>query len=199
MGLTAKDKGGTDFTPIPEDLHLAICYGIWDLGSQFTQFSDHPSHQVVIIWEIPGYRGEFEKDGKKVNLPRVISQKYTLSLHEKANLRKVLESWRGKKFTEEELKGFDLKKLLGVPCQIQVLHNVKGDKTYANVGAIIKAPPQTKLTPENPMAFFSFEDNMGIPDNTPQWISDLIKKAEEYTGGHQDTSGGESSPEDVPF
>lgn len=199
MGLMAKDKGGGDFTPIPEDLHLAICYGIWDLGSQFTHFSDHPVHKVVIIWEIPNCRGEFERDGKKVNLPRVISKNYTLSLHEKANLRKDLESWRGRKFSEEELKGFDLKKLLAVPCQIQVLHNIKDDKTYANIGAIIKAPVGTKLTPENPLAFFSFEDNMGIPDNTPQWIADLIKKAEEYIGEHRDEHNGEKNTEDIPF
>ncbi len=32
MGLTARDKGGSDFELIPEDLHFAICYGIWDLG-----------------------------------------------------------------------------------------------------------------------------------------------------------------------
>jgi len=199
MGLIAKDKGGGDFTPIPEDLHLAICYGIWDLGSQFTNFSDHPVHQVVIVWELPEVRGEFERDGKKVDLPRAISQKYTVSLHEKANLRKALESWRGKKFTEEELKGFDLKKLLGVPCQIQVLHNVKDGKTYANVGAIIKAPQGTKRNPENPLTFFSFEDGEEIPTNTPQWIADIIKKAEEYQGIRQDTPPLETDGDSPPF
>ena len=199
MGLIARDKGGGDFTPIPEDLHLAICYGIWDLGSQFTNFSDHPVHQVVIVWEIPEVRGEFERDGKKVDLPRAISQKYTVSLHEKANLRKALESWRGKKFTDEELKGFDLKKLLGVPCQIQVLHNVKDGKTYANVGAIIKAPQGKKIAPENPLTFFSFEDGKDIPLNTPQWIKDIITKAEEFKGMRQDTPPVETDGDSTPF
>ena len=199
MGLIARDKGGGDFTPIPEDLHLAICYGIWDLGSQFTNFSDHPVHQVVIVWELPEVRGEFERDGKKMDLPRAISQKYTVSLHEKANLRKALESWRGKKFTEEELKGFDLKKLLGVPCQIQVLHNVKDGKTYANVGAIIKAPQGKKIAPENPLTFFSFEDGKDIPLNTPQWIKDIITKAEEFKGMRQDTPPVETDGDSTPF
>ena len=198
MGLMAKDKGGGDYIPIPEDLHLAVCYGIWDLGSQFTHFSDRPVHKVVIVWEIPGCRGEFERDGKMVNLPRVISRIYTLSLHEKANLRKNLESWRGKKFSEEELKGFDLKKLLGVPCQIQVIHNVKDDKTYANISAIIKAPTGTQLTPENPLKFFSFEEGGDVPTGTPDWIMDLIRHAEEYKGGPQHAEH-DTPDSDIPF
>jgi hypothetical protein len=199
MGLTAKDKGGGDFTPIPEDLHLAICYGIWDLGTQYSEKWEKSSHKVVIVWEIPGCRGDFERDGKRLNLPRAISKQYRLSLHKKAELRKDLESWRGKKFTEEELMGFDLKKLLGAPCQIQVLHNKVDDKTYANIAAITKAPIGTKLTPENNLTFFSFEDGHHIPDSTPEWIRDIIEHAEEFQDEYQDNNESVPFPEEVPF
>ncbi len=200
MALTAKDKGGGDFTPIPEDLHMAVCYGIWDLGTQFSERYSKTIHKVVIVWEIPGIRGDFERDGKMVNLPRAISKRYTISLHKKSDLRKDLESWRGRKFTEEELKGFDLKKLLGVPCQIQVLHNKVDDKVYANIAAITKAPQGTKLTPENPTKFFSFEEGNSIPEGTPDWISDLIRQSEEFTCEHGHT--GPDTPslyDDTPF
>lgn len=198
MALTARDKGGGDFTPIPEDLHLAVCYGIWDIGTQFSERFGKSVHKIVIIWEIPGIRGEFERDGKKVSLPRVISKRFTLSLHEKSDLRKTLESWRGKGFTEEELKGFDLKKLLGAPCQITVKHNKEGDKVYANVSAIVKAPGGTKLTPENPLTYFSFEEGGGVPTGTPQWIMDLIRHAEEYKGGPHDEHNSDYG-DDIPF
>lgn len=200
MALIAKDKGG-DYEPIPEDLHLAICYGIWDLGMQFYDYYHQIIHKVVINWELPEVRGDFEKNGKKVNLPRTISKKYTLSLHKKAGLRKDLESWRGKKFTEEELsKGFDLKKLLGVPCQIQVLHNKVEDKIYANVSAIIKAPQGIKVIPENPITFFSFEESIEIPPSTPEWISKLIKEAKEYGGEAPEDHGlPKEEQEQVPF
>src|SRR3990167_2490369 len=57
---------------------------------------------------------------------------------EKANLRKHLEAWRGKKFTKEELDGFDVEKLLGVNCQLQVIHNLSDNGgTFANVQAIV--------------------------------------------------------------
>ena len=97
MGLTAKDKGGGDFVLIPEDLHLAICFGIWDLGKQFSEKWEKSVHKILITWELPDCQGEFEQDGKRLKLPRVISKRYTLSLHKKADLKRDLESWRGKK------------------------------------------------------------------------------------------------------
>lgn len=201
MGLTAKDKGGGDFTPIPEDLHLGVCYAIYDIGTQFSERFGKSVHKVVIVWELPKVRGQFERDGKTIDLPRAISKKYTLSLHKKADMRKDLESWRGKRFTDQELKGFDLKKLLGAPCQIQVIHNKVDEKTYANIAALTKAPTGTKITPENPTAFFSFEEEMDIPQGTPEWISDLIKSSEEYKHGGAFEENGDPGhyPDEVPF
>ncbi len=199
MALTAKDRAGGDFTPIPEDLHLAVCYGIWDIGTQFSEKYSKSIHKVVIVWEIPGCRGQFERDGKIKDLPRAISKRYTISLHKKADLRKDLESWRGKKFTDEELKGFDLKKLLGAPCQIQVLHNKVDDKVYANIAAITKAPTATKIIPENPLKFFSFEDQAPVPDGTPEWIMDLIRHAEEFKGDGDHDDHNAQYDDSVPF
>ena len=204
MGLIARDKGGGNYEPIPEDLHLTVCYGIWDIGTQFSDKWGKATHKVVIVWELPNCRREFEQDGVKRNLPMAISKRYTLSLHKKAELRKDLESWRGKKFTDEELKGFDLKKLLGVPCQIQVLHTESDGKTYANIATITKAPSGTKIKPENSLKFFSFEEGSEIPDGTPDWIVTLIQQAEESSPEY-DSRGEEEAPppteyeETVPF
>ncbi len=197
MGLIAKDKGGGDFTPIPEDLHLAVCYGIWDIGTQFSEKYGKSVHKVVIVWEIPGCRREF--DGK--NLRRAISKRYTLSLHKKADLRKDLESWRGRKFSDEELKGFDLKKLLGVPCQIQVLHAKVDDKIYANIAAITKAPTGTNIKTENPSTFFSFEEGGAIPERTPEWIMALVRQSEEamHSAGYTEEQDHAGDPEELPF
>ena len=194
MSLIAKDKAG-GFDPIPEDLHIAICYGIWDLGTQFSERWEKDVHKVVLTWELPNCRIQVEKEGGKVELPRAISKTYRLSLHKKSELRKDLESWRGKKFSDEELNGFDLKKVLGAPCQIQVLHNKIDDKVYSNISTIIKVPGGTPIKPENNLMFFSFEEKGNIPQGTPQWVIDLIKNAKEYKGMH---SEGEEN-EEVPF
>jgi hypothetical protein len=101
------------------------------------------------------------------------------------------------------LKGFDLKKLLGVPCQIQVLHNKVDNKSYANIAAITKAPAGTKLNPENPLKYFSFEEPMEVPEGTPDWIKDLIRQAHEFKGaGATHNEDGDIPPygeEEVPF
>src|SRR4030095_12242369 len=81
-----------------------------------------------------------------------VARVYTLSLHERAALRKDLESWRGRKFTEQELSaGFDLERLIGVNAQINVTHDLSDDGSlYANVTTVV--PPvkgAAKLVPED--------------------------------------------------
>jgi len=58
-------------------------------------------------------------------------------LHEKSALRKDLESWRGKKFTRDEEMGFDIERLIGVNCLLNITHNEVGDRTYANIVSIM--------------------------------------------------------------
>jgi len=187
MGLTASDLGGGDFTPIPQGMHQAICTGIYDLGTQFNEHFGKRQHKVLFCWELPFVRGEFERDGKMMDLPRAISKEYTLSLNDKANLRKELETWRGKTFTLEELKGFDIERVLGISCTLQILHRTKNEKTYANIVAIMPVgDPSQVSAPENPLRFFSFEDNDPIPDGAPSWIADKIKNAEENKPDRQD-------------
>lgn len=184
MGFVVKDNGGYDIEPIPEGMHHGICYAVYDLGTQHSDTFNNDSRQLVIIWEIPEERIEIEKDGQKLNLPRAISRMFTASLGKKANLRKTLEAWRGRVFTPEELEGFDLVKLLGVNCQLQVLHKTKDNKTYSNVVSVVPlAKGMTLKKPENPTKYFCFDENGDIPDGTPDWIVEYIQKSQEFQNG----------------
>jgi hypothetical protein len=125
------------------------------MGLQISSFknedgSDKFQHKIIIAWEITEMINapESEYHGK----PYMLNKKYTLSLGEKANLRKDLESWRGVPFTEEELKtGFAVDKLYGVNCYLGIKHEAdKKDpsKVYANVTAILPPPKgYTKIIP----------------------------------------------------
>ena len=106
MALTAKEPEGTDFEIMEAGVKLAGCYGLYDLGTQYDKKWEKDTRKVVILWEIPEERIMVNSQ----DLPRAISKKYTLSLHTKSQLRKDLEAWRGKTFTQQELEGFDLKK-----------------------------------------------------------------------------------------
>lgn len=119
----------SNFTPCPEGLHQAVCVDVVDLGLKSGAFGE--KHKVELRWQT-------ETEHEDTHRRFLLRKWYTLSLHEKANLRKDLEAWRGRKFTEAELQGFDLEKLINVNCQLQVIHNITDDgKVYDNVQAIV--------------------------------------------------------------
>jgi hypothetical protein len=205
MGLMASDRGGKGFDPVAEGVHNAVCYSVVDLGHHLDEKFGKRNHNVLITWEITGERIEIEKDGVKLNLPRAISKKYTLSLNEKANLRKDLQTWRGRVFTEQELQGFDIKNLVGKSCMIQVIHNKSGDKTYANIAAIMPLMKGVApLTPENPLVFYSMQDHRDqIPEKVPEWVRDIIKTSDEWVAFRPVEEQSQVHPvddnDDVPF
>lgn len=131
MSLIVSAGDTKAFLPAPEGTHQAVCIDVIDKGLLEVKWngSTKLQHKADVAWQI----GEARDDGKRF----VVYKRYTMSLSEKANLRKDLESWRGKPFTEDELKGFDVEKLIGVNCLINVQHRKSGDKTYANVVAVM--------------------------------------------------------------
>ena len=193
MPLTTKKPDSQDFPILSEGVKIAICFSLYDLGTQYNEKWDKHTKQIMIVWEIPEERIIINNE----DLPRAISQKYTNSLHEKAQLRKHLEAWRGKAFTAVELDGFDVKNVLGEACQLQIIHTKKDDKTYANIAAIMALPKSmTPPKPENPLKYFSFEDSKDIPEDTPKWIAEIIKQSVEYKNLHGEQTEDE---EDSPF
>lgn len=183
MSLTAKQPEGSNIEPIETGNFQAVCYSVIELGTQRSELFDNEARKVAITWEIPSLRIEIEK----VDLPRAITKTYTISLHEKANLYKDLVSWRGKVFTQEELEGFDLTKIVMANCLLQIIHNKKGDKTYANVAAVTKLVKGMKLIePENPTITYDMtRDGYEVPEGIPEWIGDIIKKSVEWQAVHK--------------
>lgn len=186
MSLIAKDKGSGDYEPMAAGMFQAICYGIVDLGTQ-PGGQYEPKRKVCFLWEIPSERIMFERDGVKKDLPRGLSAQYTLSLSSKGLLRPMLESWRGRAFTPEELAGFDLKAVLGANCFLNVVHaegtGKNAGKTYANVKSVNPLPKGTpKKTSENPQVFFSLDEcgtPITVPQTLPDWIKAKIMQSEE--------------------
>src|ERR1017187_2357864 len=132
--IVNKGEGG-DFEKVPEGMFIARCYSLMTIGTQTVNYKGESKFQrkLIVSWEL------LDDDGKMTDgRPFVISKTYTHTLNEKGNLYTDLNSWRGKKFTKEELDGFDMTKILGVYAQLQVLHNeADNGKTYANVNNIL--------------------------------------------------------------
>lgn len=211
--IVSSSGGGKKFPLLQPDSYPALCYAIIDIGRHYSPVFDKSSDKVILMWELPTERIDVERDGQTENLPRAISETYTLSLSEKANLRKTLESWRGKSFTEEELKGFNLRNILGAPCLLTVVNQQKqnGD-AFNKVSAVVKLPAMMRsLVPqatENPPIMFSLKNPNAVEmmKTLPEWIQNRIKESETWKEMCVENAGldagnefVEVSEEDIPF
>lgn len=161
MPIIAKSNGdGGNFQPAPAGVHQAVCVDVVDLGILEVTYKGETKrqHKVNLAWQI----NEDRDDGK----PFLVFKRYTLSLHEKAGLRKDLESWRGKKFTRDEELGFDVETIIGTNCLLNITHNQQGDKTYANVVSIM---PLAKGMPT--LSARDYVRKVDRTDETPSQVS----------------------------
>src|SRR3990167_822736 len=150
------NEGGSFGWP-PAGAHPAICYRFIDLGTQQSNYMGQPKvrHEILISWEIADAEIKMT-DGKRFAIGRI----YTWSMNEKSSLRKDLESWRGKPFTDADFgdKGFDTKTIVGVPCLVNVTHSEKqnGGGMPDNVAGIMRLPKGMTCAPlVNPTVYLA--------------------------------------------
>lgn len=140
---------GSSFVPCPAGPHSAVCVDVVDLGKQPNTFKDGALvHKCRLVWQV----AERKHDGK----PYLVQKQYTASLHEKASLRKDLEAWRGKPFTKEEAQGFDVERLIGAHCLLNVQHVERNGSTYANVTSLMRLPHG--MAPVTPSGYVRVQD-----------------------------------------
>lgn len=179
MSLTVSEKSGPSAPPIPAGTYLAVCSMMIDLGLQYNERFGNTAPKVLIGWEIPGETIEIDGEEK----PRMISKQYTASLSTKATLRKDLESWRGKSFTPEELKAFDMKSIVGASCMLSVIHEVSSaGRKYAKITGVMAVPkgmPRASLS-EPPITLDLDTCDLADVQKLPNWIAELIMNSETY-------------------
>lgn len=185
MSLIASASGG-NFTPVPAGMHLARCYRIIDLGTQTSEYQGQVRklHKVMLGFEVHGE----DSEGKPLRAetgPMVISKTYTLSLNEKAALRADLVSWRGRDFTVEEAKGFDLKNVLGVWGMVSVATSERDGKQYSNITSINAIPLQIKKAGlpegENELLYWTIQSgDPAVFEKFSKGIQEKIKSSPEY-------------------
>lgn len=181
MAIIVSANEGGSYTPIEEGTYIALCFGLVDIGDVYSEQYDRATPKFMILWELVG-AGTINVDGHEYN--RSVSKSYTKSLNPKSNLRKDLRAWRGREFTEEELKRFDMVNILSAPCQIQIINSTSNGKTYSNIAAIMNLPkgmPKPQHTQE--VVYWDFEDHE-IGDDAwnkiPEWLRGVIQNSETY-------------------
>jgi len=141
MPLAIPEESSGSYEKCPEGNHVAVCCGIVDLGTQYSEKYEKSQRKVMIEWEIVG-------DTKSDGTPYYVNREYSFSMNQKADLRNDLESWRGVQFTKEDFGKFELSNILGVGCMMNVNHEQSGDKVYPKVVSIARMP---KTMPSPPL------------------------------------------------
>lgn len=176
MIIKENSSKNNDYEPIPKGRHEAICVTIAGIGEQETSYG--VKNQVIVTWEIPSIVREWTKDGETKEGRAQISRTFTCSLAPKASLRLLLESWRDKEFSQEELQGFDLKKLLGVSCMIKIKHQTSADgsKIYANIADVEPYEGKEKLETEaTPVIYDPYNHDADAFSKLPDWIAGKVE------------------------
>ena len=206
MGFIAKDSGGGDFKRVPPGAYIGRCYSVIDLGTQLTsgQYGEKMQHKIRIAWELFGddeNGNPLTVDIDGVDMPMTISKSYTVSLHEKAALRKDLAAWRGKDFTEEEARGFDVSKLIGAYCMVNATSSETNGKTYTNVAGLTPLPGALKNAKPNPVhanvLFDLDKPDMKLFEQFHEKLQEAIKRSPEWAALSKGASGFDDVPNDL--
>jgi len=197
MSITATTNSTKkNFEPIPAGSYAARCYSMIEMGTNQETYQglDKMVNKVRITWELPTETQVFKEE--KGPEPRIISKDFSLSMHEKANLRGFLESWRGKSFTDNEAKSFDVTTLLGVPCLLSITHKTATNgNTYANISSVSLLPKGMEcpemVNERQELSFDNFKKELF--ESLPDFIKEKIQTSQEYQSLINQTD------EDVPF
>ena len=206
MAIIAENNGQKR-EPIPQGNYVARCYQMIEIGTVKEEFEgvSKLARKVRLGWELPTEQRVF--DESKGEQPLVISGEYTISMHEKSKLRAFLQSWRGVAFSEDEAKAFDITKLLGVPCMLNIIHKVTPNGTYSNIASISPMPKglvcPAQINPTFVLSYdaFDYTKFMDLPDfiKSKMEVTPEFKVATTSSEAHHDEPQLAEGIEPLPF
>lgn len=160
---------------VPSGSHIAVCDIVADIGVQpGSALYPAPKRQIFIRFQIPTERVQYEKDGKKIDGPATIGKTFTASMNEKSTLRRDLQNWRGRQFSDDEAEKFDVAGILGKGCMLSIVHNPKGDKVYSNIASVSGLPKGVKAPiPEIEPLYYASDDTRNYK-SLPEWLQKKI-------------------------
>lgn len=191
----AKDTGGS-FEPHPEGQYAVVCVDVVNLGVRVEQFQGgepREAHKAALVF----VSGERQDNRDLV----IVTLEMTLSMHEKANMRQFLESWRGRSYTPEQAEaGVPLHKLQGQVALASIEHVVtRRGRRFAKIRSIAPLPksmepPDAKLLEEYTRPDF-------FDDRKKEYAAELARhRAQHENGnGYDGAEEDEGYDDDLPF
>lgn len=186
MAIIAKSTGESSQRElIPAGTYVARCYSVIHLGHVVQKYMGEEKvvDLVRFTWELPTELRCFNQD--KGEQPCAISKEMTLSLNEKSNLRGMINAWRGKALTEKQAEAFDIAKLIGQPCMLNIIHQAgktNPERIYERIAAVMPmmkgmvCPPQVNPSMEFSVLEFDRAKFMSMPT----FLQEMISTSKEY-------------------
>jgi len=182
--MKIKDKVKAKLPPLEPGVYVANCIGVVDLGEQYSKQYGY-SNKILFVFELPSET--VEVDGQQ--MPRQLSQSFTWSGSNRSKLRKTLQVWNTKTYSDDEFSELDLFDQLGKPCQLTVVLNET--KEYSNIESVM-ALPKGYPAPHTATEFIKWDMDSWDDDllqRLPEWVRWKIQQSTQYQKLHApDTS-----------
>ncbi len=135
-------KQKTGFRPVSPGFHSAACVDLIDLGLALDAYG-RERERVRLVFQV----SERLPSGQRMT----VSKTFTRSMHERSALRRDLEDWRGRKFTETEARAFDLEKVVGIAATLVIENRTTKTKGFlvASISEIRPAEKGQELHPDS--------------------------------------------------
>ncbi len=140
--INARNEPMKPFPKPSEGTHQCVLVDVIDLGYRNKEYMGEKKgfkQYAALVWQL-------DEENPETGKPFEVAQDYVVSMFELAKLRKLLEQWRGKTFSEEEAEqGVPLDKLYGVNGLMQIEHvqsKSHPNRTYTNIVSITPLPRQ---------------------------------------------------------
>jgi len=188
----AKDAGG-GFAPHSEGQFAMACVDVVNLGVNVEQFPGQEPREVPKV-ALAFASGERQEDKSLT----IVTTEMTLSANEKANLRKFLESWRGRSYSAEQAEaGLPMSKLYGQVALISIEHVVtrKGRK-FGKIKSISPLPPAVPAP--DFVILTEYTRPKFLTDRKAQYATALAKHRADDVGTSPEPSG-DDDDSDLPF
>lgn len=210
MSFIVTQSDGSGFVPVPPGMHLARCYRVVDLGTQTSEYMGKVKHlpKVMLQFEVHSESEDGQPLVTSKGEPMTMSKNYTVSLADKATLRLDLQTWRGRDFTAEELRGFDLSKILDQWAMITITRSAGANgKEYSNITGVNPVPANIKKAglpePFNPPQMFTIaKADMEMYNTFSEGLKNKIAASPEWksrTVTHDYNIADDNLDDDVPF
>lgn len=192
MGLNANKAGNKQNNRVEQpvieaDVYPAYLVQLIDLGLQpqkpYQGQEKAPVQEIMLTYELCDCLMVDENGEELEDKPRWVSETlpfYGLFADKAKSTKRYLA------FDPTEEFGGEFAKAVGMPCNVTIVNNAKGDKVYANIGnvASISAKKAAQM-PEikNPTKVFDLDEpDMDVFNALPEWLREKIKGNLNYQG-----------------